>query len=29
MINKFLGEEKVYHSFDSVDDDSRNNYPID
>jgi ATP-dependent DNA helicase PIF1 len=24
----FSGEEKVYHSFDSVDDDSRNNYPI-
>ena len=29
MIDKFLDEEKVYHSFDSVDDDSRNNYPID
>ncbi|XP_066374055.1 uncharacterized protein [Miscanthus floridulus] len=29
MIDKFPGEEKVYHSFDSVDDDSRNNYPID
>jgi len=28
MINKFPGEEKVYHSFGSVDDDSRNNYPI-
>ena len=29
MIDKFPGEEKVYHSFDSVDDDSINNYPID
>ncbi|XP_066320775.1 uncharacterized protein [Miscanthus floridulus] len=29
MIDKFSGEEKVYHSFDSVDDDSRNNCPID
>jgi ATP-dependent DNA helicase PIF1 len=29
MIDRFPGEEKVYHSFDSVDDDSRNNYPID
>ena len=29
MIDKFLGEEKVYHSFNSVDDDSMNNYPID
>jgi ATP-dependent DNA helicase PIF1 len=28
MIAMFPGEEKVYHSFDSVDDDSRNNYPI-
>jgi ATP-dependent DNA helicase PIF1 len=28
MIAMFSGEEKVYHSFDSVDDDSRNNYPI-
>lgn len=28
MIDRFLGEEKVYHSFDSVDDDSRNNYTI-
>jgi ATP-dependent DNA helicase PIF1 len=27
MIAMFPGE-KVYHSFDSVDDDSRNNYPI-
>jgi ATP-dependent DNA helicase PIF1 len=29
MIEKFPGDEKVYYSFDSVDDDSRNNYPID
>ena len=29
MIDKFLGEEKVYRSFDSINDDSRNNYPID
>jgi ATP-dependent DNA helicase PIF1 len=29
MIDKFPGEENVYHSFDYVDDDSRNNYPID
>ena len=29
MIDRFLGEEKVHHSFDSVDDDSINNYPID
>ena len=29
MIERFPGEEKVYHSFDSVDDDSINNYPID
>ncbi|XP_066373872.1 uncharacterized protein [Miscanthus floridulus] len=28
MIAMFPGEEKVYHSFDSVDDDSINNYPI-
>jgi ATP-dependent DNA helicase PIF1 len=28
LIAMFSGEEKVYHSFDSVDDDSRNNYPI-
>jgi ATP-dependent DNA helicase PIF1 len=28
MIAMFPGEEKVYHSFDSVDDDSRNNCPI-
>ncbi|KAL6873859.1 hypothetical protein ACP4OV_013941 [Aristida adscensionis] len=29
MIDKFPGQEKVYHSFDSVDDDSHNLYPID
>jgi len=29
MIDRFPGEERVYHSFDSVDDESRNNYPID
>lgn len=28
MIDKFPGNGKVYHSFDCVDDDSRNNYPI-
>ena len=28
MIAMFLGEEKVYHNFNSIDDDSRNNYPI-
>ncbi|XP_062232890.1 uncharacterized protein LOC133930258 [Phragmites australis] len=28
MIDKFPGQEKVYHSFDSVDDDSHNHYPI-
>jgi len=29
MIERFLGDEKVYYSFDSVDDDIRNNYPLD
>ncbi|KAL6847111.1 hypothetical protein ACP4OV_022964 [Aristida adscensionis] len=29
MIDKFPGQEKVYHSFNSVDDDSHNLYPID
>jgi ATP-dependent DNA helicase PIF1 len=29
MIDRFPGEEKIYHSFDSVDDDSQNNYPLD
>ncbi|XP_044444071.1 ATP-dependent DNA helicase PIF1 [Triticum aestivum] len=29
MIDRFLGQEKVYYSFDSIDDDTRNNYPID
>jgi ATP-dependent DNA helicase PIF1 len=28
MIDKFPGNGKVYHSFDNVDDDSRNNYPV-
>ncbi|KAL6597005.1 hypothetical protein ACP70R_047139 [Stipagrostis hirtigluma subsp. patula] len=28
MIDKFPGQEKVYHSFDSIDDDSRNHYPL-
>jgi ATP-dependent DNA helicase PIF1 len=29
MIERFPGNEKVYYSFDSVDDDTRNNYPLD
>jgi ATP-dependent DNA helicase PIF1 len=29
MIERFPGKEKVYYSFDSVEDDARNNYPID
>jgi len=29
MIAKFPGEEKVYYSHDSIDDDSTNNYPLD
>ena len=29
MIDRFPGQEKVYYSFDSVNDDTRNNYPID
>jgi len=29
MIDRFLGKRKVFYSFDSVDDDSRNNYPLD
>uniref|UniRef100_A0A8I6YAU5 ATP-dependent DNA helicase n=1 Tax=Hordeum vulgare subsp. vulgare TaxID=112509 RepID=A0A8I6YAU5_HORVV len=29
MIDRFPGQEKVYYSFDSVDDDTRNTYPID
>ena len=29
MIAKFPGEEKIYYSHDSVDDDSTNNYPLD
>jgi len=29
MIEKFPRDEKVFYSFDSVDDDTRNNYPLD
>ncbi|XP_051220245.1 uncharacterized protein [Lolium perenne] len=29
MIERFPGNEKVYYSFDYVEDDARNNYPID
>ncbi|XP_071684979.1 uncharacterized protein [Lolium perenne] len=29
MIERFPGKEKVYYSFDSVEDDAHNNYPID
>jgi hypothetical protein len=29
MIERYPGDEKVYYSFDSVDDDKRNNYPLD
>jgi ATP-dependent DNA helicase PIF1 len=29
MIESFYGNEKVYYSFASVDDDTRNNYPLD
>ncbi|XP_062195342.1 uncharacterized protein LOC133898687 [Phragmites australis] len=29
MIDRFPAKETVYYSFDSIDDDSRNNYPID
>ena len=29
MIAKFSGEEKIYYSHDSVDDDLTNNYPLD
>jgi ATP-dependent DNA helicase PIF1 len=28
MIEKFPGEKHVYYSFDSVEDDTNNNYPI-
>ena len=28
MIDRFPGQEKVYYSFDSVDDDTRNNYQL-
>ncbi|XP_066160632.1 uncharacterized protein [Oryza sativa Japonica Group] len=29
MIDRFPGQAKVYHSFDSVDDDPHNSYPLD
>ena len=29
MISRFPGEEKVYHSFDYIEDDFQNNYTID
>jgi ATP-dependent DNA helicase PIF1 len=29
MIEKFPRDEKVFYGFDSVDDDTRNNYPLD
>ena len=29
MIERFPGNEKVYYNFDSADDDTRNNYPLD
>lgn len=29
MISRFPGEEKIYHSFDSIEDDMQNNYTID
>ena len=29
MIDRFPGQDKVYYSFDSDDDDTHNNYPID
>ena len=29
MIGRFLGEEKVYHSFDTIVDDPQNHFPID
>jgi ATP-dependent DNA helicase PIF1 len=28
MIERFTGEEQVYYSFDSVEDDTNNNYPM-
>jgi PIF1-like helicase len=28
MIDRFSGEEKIYHSFDMVEDDISNNYPV-
>ena len=29
MIDRFPGKQKIFYSFDSVDDDSHNNYPLD
>jgi len=29
MIGRFPGEEKVYHSFDTIVDDPQNHFPID
>jgi len=29
MIDRFPGKQKIFYSFDSVDDNSRNNYPLD
>jgi hypothetical protein len=29
MIDRFPGKHKVFYSFDSIDNDSRNNYPLD
>ena len=29
MIDRFPGKQKIFYRFDSVDDDSRNNYPLD
>ena len=29
VIDRFPGEEKVYHNFNTVDDDSQNRFPID
>ena len=29
MIDRFPGKQKIFYSFDSIDDDSHNNYPLD
>jgi ATP-dependent DNA helicase PIF1 len=29
MIDRFPGKHKIFYSFDSINDDSRNNYPLD